>query len=71
MPREAVDAPILTAFKAMLEVAVSNLAEWKMSQPLEEDWNWMTFKVPPTPNYSVILYKEVCLKLQVNFKVTE
>ena len=34
LPREAVDAPSLEAFKARLDGALSNLAEWKVSLPM-------------------------------------
>ena len=34
LPREAVNAPSLEAFKARLDEALSNLIQWKVSLPM-------------------------------------
>ena len=36
LPREAVDAPSLEAFKARLDGALSNLVQWEVSLPIAE-----------------------------------
>ena len=54
-PREAVAAPSLAVLKARLDGALSNLVWWKMSLPMAWGWNQMSFKVPSSPNHSMIL----------------
>jgi len=56
LPREAVDAPSLEAFKARLNGAGS-LIWWVASLPMAGGWSLMIFKVPYNPSYSVIQNK--------------
>ena len=55
LPREAVDAPSLEAFKASLDGAVINLVYREVSLPTAGGWNQMILKVPSDPNHSMIL----------------
>jgi len=55
LPREAVAAPSLAGFKGRLDGALSTLGWWKGSLPRAGGWNEMVYKVPSTPNPSVIL----------------
>jgi len=55
LPREAVAAPSLAAFKARLDEALSNVVRWKGSPPMAGGWNEMNFKVPSNPNNSKFL----------------
>jgi len=55
LPREAVAAPSLAAFKARLDGALSTLVWWKVSLPMADGWNWMICEVPSKPNLSMIL----------------
>jgi len=55
IPREAVDSPSLGEFKARLDGALSNLIQWKMSQPTARCLNQMSFKVLSNTNQSVML----------------
>ena len=55
LPREAVAAPSLAAFKARLDRAGSTLGWWEGSLPMAGGWNLMVCKVPSNPNRSVIL----------------
>jgi len=55
LPREAVAAPSLAGFKVRLDRALSHLVWWKVSLLMAGDWNWVVFKVPSTPNHSVIV----------------
>ncbi len=52
---EAVDAPSLAVFKARLDGAVGDLVWWKVSLPGVGGWNVVVFKVPSSPNHSMIL----------------
>jgi len=57
LPRAAVAARSLAAFKAGLDGALSNLVWWKMSlPPWQGGWNQMICKVPSNPIHSVILW---------------
>ena len=58
-PREAVAAPSLAGLKARLDGALGTLGWGKMSLPVAGGWNWMSFKVLPNPNLSMIL--QLCL----------
>jgi len=51
LPREAVDAPSLEAFKARLD----SLIWWVTALPVAGGWNSAVSKVPCNPNHSVIL----------------
>jgi len=55
LPREAVDSPCLAVSKARLDGALSSLIWWKRSLPVVGGCNWMIYKMPPNPNYSMIL----------------
>jgi len=55
LPSEVVNAPTPEAFKARLDVAVSNLVYREVSLPKAGGWSQMIFKVPSSPNHSVIL----------------
>ena len=55
LPREAVAAPSLAAFKARLDGALSNLGWRRMSLLMAGGFNQMIFKVPSNPNHSLIL----------------
>lgn len=46
---------ILKVFKARLGGALSSLIRWTATLPLAGGWDWVIFKVPSNPNYSVIL----------------
>ena len=41
MPKEAVDAPSLQAFKARLDVALGSLGCWLVILHIAGGWNWM------------------------------
>ena len=56
LPREAVDAPSVEAFKARLDGALGQPHLLVAALPIAKGWNWVGFKVPFNPSYSVILY---------------
>ena len=41
LPKEAVDAPFLEAFKARLDVALGSLVWWLAMLHIAGGWNWM------------------------------
>ena len=45
MPKEAVDAPSLQAFKARLDVALGSLGCWLATLHIAGGWNWMSIVV--------------------------
>jgi len=55
LPKEAVDAPSLQAFKARLDVALGNLVCWLATLHIAGGWNWMSIVVFFNPGHSVIL----------------
>ena len=55
MPKEAVDAPSLQAFKARLHVALGSLVWWLMTLHTAEGWNWMSIVVLFNPGHSMVL----------------
>ena len=55
MPKEAVDAPSLEAFKARLDVALGSLVCWLATLHIAGGWNWMSIVVLFNPGHSVIL----------------
>ena len=55
LPKEAVDAPSLEAFKARLDVAVGRLVWWLVILHIAGGWNWMSTVVLCNPGHSVIL----------------
>ena len=54
LPREAVDAPTLEAFEAMLDGALGNLIWWVAILPMAEDWNCMIPRIPSKLSHSMI-----------------
>ena len=55
LPKEAVDAPSLEAFKARLDVALGSLVWWLVTLHIAGGWNWMIVVVLFNPGHSVIL----------------
>ena len=55
MPKEAVDAPSLEAFKARLDVAVGSLVGWLATLHIAGGWNWISIVVLFNPGHSIIL----------------
>ena len=55
LPKEAVDAPSLEAFKARLDVALGSLVCWLATLHIAGGWNWMSIVVLFNPGHSVIL----------------
>ena len=55
LPKEAVDAPSLQAFKARLDVALGSLVCWLVTLHIAGGWNWMIPEVPSNLGHSVIL----------------
>jgi len=54
LPKEAVDAPSLQAFKARLDVALGSLVCWVATLHIAGGWNWMSIVVLCNPGRSVI-----------------
>ena len=48
LPKEAVDAPPLQAYKARLDVALGSLVWWLATLHIAGGWNWMS-TVQPKP----------------------
>jgi len=55
LPKEAVDAPYLDAFKARLDVALGSLVCWLATLHVAGGWNWMSIVVLFNPSHAVIL----------------
>ena len=55
LPKEAVDAPSLQAFKARLDVALGSLVCWLVTLYTAGGWNWMSSVLLCNPGHSVIL----------------
>ena len=55
LPKEAVDAPSLEAFKARLDVALGSLVWWLVTLHIAGGWNEMSIVVLFNPGHSVIL----------------
>jgi len=55
LPKEAVDAPSLQAFKARLDVALGSLVWWVATLHIAGGWNWMSIVLLFNPGHSVIL----------------
>ena len=55
LPKEAVDAPSLQAFKARLDVALGSLGCWLATLHIAGGWNWMSIVVLFNPGHSMIL----------------
>ena len=56
LPKEAVDAPSLEAFKARLDVALGSLGCWLATLHIAGGWNRMVTVVLFNPGHSVILW---------------
>ena len=55
LPKEAVDAPSLEAFKARLDVALGSLGCWLATLHIAGGWNSMIIAVLFNPGHSMIL----------------
>ena len=55
LPKEAVDAPSLDAFKARLDVALGSLVCWLATLHIAGGWNWIITVVLFNPDHSMIL----------------
>jgi len=55
LPKEAVDAPSLEAFKARLDVALGSLGCWLATLHIAGGWNWMSIAVLFNPGHAVML----------------
>jgi len=55
LPKEAVDAPSLQAFKARLDVALGSLGCWLATLHIAGGWNWMSIVGLCNPGHSMIL----------------
>ena len=55
LPKEAVDAPSLQAFKARLDVALGSLGCWLVTLHIAGGWNWMSIVVLFNPGHSMVL----------------
>ena len=55
VPKEAVDAPSLEAFKARLDVALRSLVWWMAILHIVGGWNQMIIVVLFNPGHSMIL----------------
>ena len=55
LPKEAVGAPSLQAFKARLDVALGSLVCWLATLHIAGGWNWMSTVVLFNPGRSVTL----------------
>jgi len=60
LPKEAVDAPFLEAFKARLDVALGSLVGWLAPLHIARGWNSMVIVVLFNPGHSMILWKGNC-----------
>jgi len=55
LPKEAVDAPSLQAFKARLDVALGSLGCWLVTLHIAGGWKWMSTVVLFNPGHFRIL----------------
>ena len=55
LPKEAVDAPSLEAFKARLDVALGSLVCWLVTLHIAGGWNWMSTVVLFNPGHCMVL----------------
>jgi len=60
LPKEAVDAPSLEAFKARLDVALGSLVWWLATLHIAGGGNWMSTVVLFNPGHSIILRLGSC-----------
>ena len=54
LPKEAVDAPSLQAFRARLDVALGSLVCWVATLHIAGGWNELSIVVLFSPGHSVI-----------------
>ena len=59
LPKEAVDAPSLEAFKARLDVALGSLVWWLATLHIAGGWNWVVIAVLFNPGRSMIHSMEI------------
>ena len=55
LPKEAVDASSLQAFKARLDVALGSLVCWLATLHIAGGWNWMSTVLLFNPGHSMSL----------------
>ena len=55
LPKEAVDAPSLQAFKARLDVALGSLGCWLATLHIAGGWKWMSITFLFNPGHSMSL----------------
>ena len=55
LPKEAVDAPSMQAFKARLDVALGSLGWWLVTLHIAGGWNEMSIAVIFNPGHSMVL----------------
>ena len=55
MPKEAVDAPSLQAFKARLDVALGSLGCWLATLHIAGGWNSMFIVILFNPGHSMVV----------------
>ena len=55
LPKEAVDAPSLQAYKARLDVALGSLVCWLVTLHIAGGWNRMTIVLLFNPGHSMLL----------------
>ena len=55
LPKEAVDAPSLQAFKARLDVALGSLGCWLATLHIAGGWNSMNIVLLCNPGHTMIL----------------
>jgi len=56
LPKEAVDAPSLEAFKARLDVALGSLVCWLVTLHIAGGWKWISTVVLFNPDHSMTLW---------------
>ena len=56
LPKEAVDAPSLEAFKARLDVALGSLVCWLVTLHIAGGWNSMSIMLLFNPGHPMILW---------------
>ena len=54
LPKVAVGAPSLEAFKARLDVALGSLVCWLVTLHTAGGWNWMSIVVLLNPGHSMV-----------------
>ena len=59
LPKEAVGAPSLEAFKARLDVALGSLVWWLVTLHIAGGWNWVSIVVLFNPGHSMIYAQSI------------